>query len=399
MDPDASIPTESAPSVFSYVLSFLLVGVAWGFTTPFIRRAAADFNARQDKQAKNSDSSERGRTRTQELLQTGFTDAGEEQELLSRGELDGDNDDGEDDGMMRRRSTSQSGQSHKAKGSVAGQHGDDAQGSSRDTELRDEGDDDDLPTPAWRRESGPKQSWLRTKAVSIFWTVVNLLRTPAYAIPLIINLTGSIWFFLLVGKHGMSFSPCKLSLLSPRLDMLMTFLLFFQRAFPHRPSCELECIPIYCAWRVVCGAQGDCEGDMVGHGLGAWRYCIVCSFKEPGFLIPVHFVLGLLSFDNCLSIYFCVLQTCIRSKHILVHLESEHRSPHSAYISVTGIHTNTTGACLTLPIQIILYFTQTDYFASKNPGSSHAVHRTSHIRLSPTPKLAQNNKPDPHIYK
>jgi hypothetical protein len=31
-----------------------------------------------------------------------------------------------------------------------------------------------------------------------------MLRTPAYSIPLVINLTGSIWFFLLVGKHGMS---------------------------------------------------------------------------------------------------------------------------------------------------------------------------------------------------
>jgi hypothetical protein len=196
MDPDASIPIEPAPSVFSYVLSFLLVGVAWGFTTPFIRRAAADFNARQDKLANNSNSTERGRTRTQESPQTGFTDAGEEQELPSLGELEDDE--------VRRRSTSQSDQSRKAKGSVAGQQGGDAQGSSRDTELRDEGDDEDLPTPAWRRESGPKQSWLRTKVVSIFWTVVNLLRTPAYAIPLIINLTGSIWFFLLVGKHELS---------------------------------------------------------------------------------------------------------------------------------------------------------------------------------------------------
>jgi hypothetical protein len=35
---------------------------------------------------------------------------------------------------------------------------------------------------------------------------VNMLRTPAYSIPLVINLTGSIWFFLLVGKHGMSTS-------------------------------------------------------------------------------------------------------------------------------------------------------------------------------------------------
>ncbi|KAJ5753914.1 uncharacterized protein N7511_008067 [Penicillium nucicola] len=202
MDPDASIPIEPAPSVYSYVLSFLLVGVAWGFTTPFIRRAAADFNARQEKQANNSNPSERGRSRTQDSPLTGFTDAGEEQELLPQGELEGYND-GDEDGL-RRRSTSQNGQSRKPQDPVAGQQGDETQGSIQDTEPRGEADHDDLPTPAWQRESGPKQSWLRTKVVSIFWTVVNLLRTPAYAIPLVINLTGSIWFFLLVGKHELS---------------------------------------------------------------------------------------------------------------------------------------------------------------------------------------------------
>ncbi|KAJ5306102.1 hypothetical protein N7508_005117 [Penicillium antarcticum] len=167
------------------------------------RGLVGNFSGRsEEKQANNSDSSERGRSRTHDSPQTGFTDAGEEQELLSRGELDGDKD-GEEDGV-RRRSTSQNDQSRKPQGTVVGQQGDEAQSSSRATGLREEADDDDLPTPAWRRESGPRQSWLRTKVVSIFWTVVNMLRTPAYAIPLIINLTGSIWFFLLVGKHELS---------------------------------------------------------------------------------------------------------------------------------------------------------------------------------------------------
>jgi hypothetical protein len=49
-------------------------------------------------------------------------------------------------------------------------------------------------------------SWLRQKLIAAFWTVVNLLRTPAYAVPLVINLTGSVWFFLLVGKHGLFLS-------------------------------------------------------------------------------------------------------------------------------------------------------------------------------------------------
>lgn len=104
MDPDP-LPQEPQPSAFKYIISFVLVGVAWGFTTPFIRRAAVDFNKRQESQTQQNSGNGGGRLRT------------------------------------------------------------------------------------------------------LFWTVVNLLRTPAYAIPLILNLTGSVWFFLLVGKHGTSPFP------------------------------------------------------------------------------------------------------------------------------------------------------------------------------------------------
>lgn len=206
MDPDAGIPTEPAPSVFNYVLSFLLVGVAWGFTTPFIRRAAADFNARQEKQARNSTSLERGRSHSQNSLQTPFTDAGEEQELLSREDQDSEAAEQEEEGV-RRRSTSSNASNRKIKttGVEAGLDGAAAASGSGQGGSQHGADEevDDLPTPAWRRGKAEKQSWVRTKIVSVFWTVVNLLRTPAYAIPLVINLTGSIWFFLLVGKHGM----------------------------------------------------------------------------------------------------------------------------------------------------------------------------------------------------
>jgi len=181
MDPDASIPTEPAPSIFNYVLSFLLVGVAWGFTTPFIRRAAADFNARQERQASGSDTT-RGRSRSQGQGE-------EEQELLAPEEQ------GQDEGV-RRRSGSQQRAEEEGDGSAA----------QLNAELEGEADIDNAPgpVPVWKRRSS-SGSWMKRKIVSIFWTVINLLRTPAYSIPLIINLTGSIWFFLLVGQHGMSF--------------------------------------------------------------------------------------------------------------------------------------------------------------------------------------------------
>jgi hypothetical protein len=121
MDPNAPPPeNENAPSAIKYILSFLLVGIAWGFTTPFIRRAAVDFNKRQEESTSTSTS-----------------------------------------------------------------------------------------TATSQNSNNNQSSWLRTKITTIFWTVFNLLRTPAYAIPLLVNLTGSIWFFLLVGKHGMQTSHLK----------------------------------------------------------------------------------------------------------------------------------------------------------------------------------------------
>lgn len=169
MDSNASVPVEPAPSAFNYVLSFLLVGVAWGFTTPFIRRAAADFNARQEKQAGNTPSS-RGQSQSQSPIQRGLHAVAEEQELQQ-----------ENEGIRRRNGNRQ------------------RQNSNGNTEQEEE---DNTRTPMWQK-SPSEQSWLRMKIVSVFWTVVNLLRTPAYSIPLVVNLTGSVWFFLLVGKHGM----------------------------------------------------------------------------------------------------------------------------------------------------------------------------------------------------
>uniref|UniRef100_A0A093Y290 Transmembrane protein n=1 Tax=Talaromyces marneffei PM1 TaxID=1077442 RepID=A0A093Y290_TALMA len=130
MDPDTPVAPEPAPSPFNYILSFILVGIAWGFTTPFIRRAAVEFNKRQEETNR---------------LSAAATSGNEEDA------------DGEDE------------------------------------------DHDNVPAQSQRGRFDIKK-----KISSLFWTVVNLLRTPGYAIPLVVNLTGSVWFFLLVGKHELS---------------------------------------------------------------------------------------------------------------------------------------------------------------------------------------------------
>ena len=100
----SSSPTPAptpTPSPFAYVLSFLMVGLCWGFTTPFIRRAALTYT-----------------------------------------------------------------------------------------------------TPTHSSITDPNRSWLSRQIAKAFFTIVGLLKSPRYAIPLLCNLTGSIWFFLLIGKAG-----------------------------------------------------------------------------------------------------------------------------------------------------------------------------------------------------
>ncbi|KAF7506498.1 hypothetical protein GJ744_011748 [Endocarpon pusillum] len=91
------------PSPFAYVLSFLIVGLCWGFTTPFIRRAALTYT-----------------------------------------------------------------------------------------------------TPTHPSITDPDRSWLTRQLAKAFFTILGLLKSPGYAIPLLCNLTGSVWFFLLVGKAELS---------------------------------------------------------------------------------------------------------------------------------------------------------------------------------------------------
>ncbi|KAK1825824.1 hypothetical protein QBC39DRAFT_394652 [Podospora conica] len=100
-----STPSEPAPGALNYVVGFLMVGIAWGLTTPFIRRAAKDH-----------------RPPPHPVLET--------------------------------------------------------------ARVRD--------------------SWWRSRVYGAALGVVDLLRNPRYAVPLVVNLTGSVWFFLLIGKAELS---------------------------------------------------------------------------------------------------------------------------------------------------------------------------------------------------
>ncbi|KAL2134541.1 hypothetical protein VTI74DRAFT_11513 [Chaetomium olivicolor] len=49
-----------------------------------------------------------------------------------------------------------------------------------------------------------QQSWWRRRALGGFFAAADLLRNPRYAVPLGLNLTGSVWFFLLIGQAELS---------------------------------------------------------------------------------------------------------------------------------------------------------------------------------------------------
>lgn len=50
--------------------------------------------------------------------------------------------------------------------------------------------------------SDPNVAWVKRKVLEIVYEVLDLLKNPAYAIPLLLNVTGSVWFFLLIGQAG-----------------------------------------------------------------------------------------------------------------------------------------------------------------------------------------------------
>ena len=95
------LSTES-PATWRYVVGFLLVGCAWGLTTPFMRRAAVD----------------------------------------------------------------------------------------------------QKPAPPRPALTDPQIPWIQRKSLGVYYSISDLLGNPAYAVPLLLNATGSVWFFLLIGQAG-----------------------------------------------------------------------------------------------------------------------------------------------------------------------------------------------------
>ncbi|KAK1060149.1 hypothetical protein LTR74_012067 [Friedmanniomyces endolithicus] len=63
---------------------------------------------------------------------------------------------------------------------------------------------DKTPQPPRPVTTDPNVPWLKRKSWGIIYAVLDLLKNPAYAVPLLLNVTGSVWFFLLIGQAELS---------------------------------------------------------------------------------------------------------------------------------------------------------------------------------------------------
>ncbi|KAF2211701.1 hypothetical protein CERZMDRAFT_42530 [Cercospora zeae-maydis SCOH1-5] len=63
---------------------------------------------------------------------------------------------------------------------------------------------DALPKPSRPYLTDPSVPWIKRKFFGIAYAVIDLLKSPRYAIPLLLNVTGSVWFFLLIGQAELS---------------------------------------------------------------------------------------------------------------------------------------------------------------------------------------------------
>ncbi|KAF2875715.1 hypothetical protein BDV95DRAFT_484236 [Massariosphaeria phaeospora] len=58
-----------------------------------------------------------------------------------------------------------------------------------------------IPRPAL---SDPRTPYIQRKILGVWYAVIGVLSRPAYAVPLLLNVTGSVWFFVLIGGAELS---------------------------------------------------------------------------------------------------------------------------------------------------------------------------------------------------
>jgi hypothetical protein len=94
---------------------------------------------------------------------------------------------------------------------------------------------------------------LRRRALTAWFAVADLLRNPRYAVPLLLNLTGSVWFFLLIGQAGVSL-PLLLFASALQAHVLLGGgggADGMCRAEPDRAHRQHARLPLHRRWRVV----------------------------------------------------------------------------------------------------------------------------------------------------
>jgi hypothetical protein len=76
------------------------------------------------------------------------------------------------------------------------------------------------------------------------------------------------------------------------------------RTLSHCATGQLECLLVHGTWRMVCRAQGHCQGDLAGLDSSPWWNCIVCAFEEPDGLIEHPGLLDIIDLEPSNSYYF-----------------------------------------------------------------------------------------------
>ena len=57
-------------------------------------------------------------------------------------------------------------------------------------------------TPKHEIVTDTRLPWILHKLLSVLRLGLDFAKDPAYAIPLLLNITGSVWFFVLIGEAG-----------------------------------------------------------------------------------------------------------------------------------------------------------------------------------------------------